>query len=45
MPLAELEPLRRSAQVNVMWAAAPLRTVEMPFDREDLEVECTKNVY
>lgn len=45
MALEELEPLRRSADLMVMWASAELRTVEMPFDREELDVECAKNLY
>jgi hypothetical protein len=45
MPLEELEPLRRAPLLVVMWAAPALRTIEMPFDREDLDVECTRNVY
>jgi antitoxin (DNA-binding transcriptional repressor) of toxin-antitoxin stability system len=45
MPLVEVEPLRRSPELPVIWATAPLRKIEMPYDREDLDVECTKNVY
>jgi hypothetical protein len=45
MPLVEVEPLRRSPELPVIWATAPLRKIQMPYDREDLDVECTKNVY
>lgn len=32
-------------ELPVNWATAPLRKIEMPYDREDRDVECTKNVY
>ena len=46
MPGGTPDPLDSAFGVPVRWATAPvLSTVVMPVEREELEVECTDNVY
>jgi hypothetical protein len=46
MPMVPLDPLERAAHLMVVWGASnELRTVAMPFEREELEVECAKSLH
>jgi hypothetical protein len=46
MPSTEPEPFERPRTIPVMWRPLPkLRTIEVRYDREDLDMECTDHVY
>lgn len=46
MPRVEPDPLEVGFPISVLWGPAPkLRTVVMPIEREEFDVECTDNTY